>query len=167
MYVKIDGTDPNDDCDSINGTLLETSDCDGDGNPNASDPNPTVPTATDDFTTADVGVAKIFNVLNNDDFLPGSTITNLGTGTAAGTISINQATGEITYTALASENPNTVTIDYQVCNGTVCATATLNITIPLCTDTDGDNVCDAIDTANLLLILLGNHKALTIAITMD
>jgi len=40
-----------------------------------------------------------------------------------------------------------VSIDYQVCNGTVCATATLFVTIPACVDTDGDNICDVNDTA--------------------
>ncbi|WP_209404936.1 gliding motility-associated C-terminal domain-containing protein [Pseudozobellia sp. WGM2] len=140
----IDGTDPLDDCDSVGGTPLPTSDCDGDGNPNGSDPNSLVATAVDDNTTADVGVPKTYNVLNNDDFLPGSTITVTG-GTAAGTINIDQNTGEITYTALAAEDNSTVTIQYQVCNGTVCATATLNITIPICLDTDGDNICDVDD----------------------
>ncbi|WP_394970229.1 gliding motility-associated C-terminal domain-containing protein [uncultured Croceitalea sp.] len=143
----LDGTDPNDDCDSVDGTPLDSSDCDGDGNPNGTDPNPTVATAVDDNTTADVGVLKTINILMNDDFLPGSTITDLGTGTAAGTIVIDQATGEITYTAIAAEDNSTVSIDYEVCNGTVCATATLFIAIPACVDTDGDNICDVDDPA--------------------
>ena len=143
----LDGTDPNNDCDSVGGTPLDTSDCDGDGNPNGTDPNPTVVTAQNDNTTADVGVPKTIDILFNDDFLDGSTITDLGTGTAAGMITINQSSGELTYTALASEDPNTVTIEYQVCNGTVCATATLFVTIPACVDTDGDNICDVNDPA--------------------
>ena len=32
-----DGTDPNDDCDSVGGTPLGTSDCDGDGTDNATE----------------------------------------------------------------------------------------------------------------------------------
>ncbi|WP_405413867.1 gliding motility-associated C-terminal domain-containing protein [Maribacter sp. Asnod1-A12] len=146
------GTDPSDPCSVTTPTsrsnavenyaIWAAADCDNDGNINGNDPNPFTPTANDDFTTADVGVAKVFNVLNNDDFLAGSTITDLGTGNASGIIAINQATGEITYTALVSENPSTVTIDYRVCNGTVCDTATYFITIPACADTDGDNVCD-------------------------
>ncbi len=143
----LNGTDPNDDCDSIAGTPMNSSDCDGDGNPNGSDPNPNTPTAIDDNTSADVGVAKTINILMNDDFLIGSTLTDLDTGTASGTISINQTTGELTYTAIASEDNNTVTINYEVCNGVVCASATVNITIPACVDTDGDNICDADDSA--------------------
>ena len=151
------GTDPADPCSVTSATtpastdenyaIWAAADCDNDGNINDTDPNPFTPTASDDFTTADVGVAKTFNVLNNDDFLVGSTITDLGTGSASGIIAINQATGEITYTALVSENPSTVTIDYQVCNGTVCATATYYIEIPACADADGDNVCDVEEDA--------------------
>lgn len=141
----IDGTDPNNDCDSVGGTPLPASDCDGDGNPTSTDPNPDVATAVDDNTSADVGVPRTINILANDDFLPGSTITNLGTGTASGSISINQATGELTYTAVASEDNNTVSINYEVCNGAVCDTATVNITIPACSDIDGDNICDVDD----------------------
>ena len=143
----LDNTDPNDDCDSNGGTPLPTSDCDGDGNPTISDPNPDTPVAQDDATTADVGVPKTIDILFNDDFPTGSTITNLGTGTATGTITINQATGELTYTAVASEDNNTVTIEYEVCNGSVCDTATVSITIPACADADGDNVCDVDDPA--------------------
>ncbi len=143
--VNIDGTDPLDDCSSVGGTPLDTSDCDGDGNPNGTDPNPTVATAQNDNTTADVGIAKTLNIIANDDFLIGSPFTDLGTGTATGTLVINQATGEITYTAIASEDNSTVTINYEVCNGTICATATIFITIPSCTDLDGDNICDVDD----------------------
>ncbi|WP_289062359.1 gliding motility-associated C-terminal domain-containing protein [uncultured Zobellia sp.] len=154
------GTDPTDPCSVTNATtpastdenyaIWAAADCDNDGNINETDPNPFTPTATDDYTTANVGEAKTFNVLNNDDFLAGSTITDLGTGTAAGIIAINQATGEITYTALVSENPNTVTIDYQVCNGTVCDTAIFYIEIPACADADGDNVCDVEEDASTI-----------------
>ena len=106
----------------------------------------TVLDAVDESTTADVGVPKTTNVLFNDSFGPGRTITDLGTGTAAGTISINNATGEITYTPTAAESNTTVTIIYEVCNGSVCDTATLTITIPACADADGDNVCDVDET---------------------
>ncbi|MGW9684420.1 T9SS type B sorting domain-containing protein [Flagellimonas sp. 2504JD1-5] len=143
----LDDTDPNDNCDSVGGAPMDSSDCDGDGNPNGSDPNPLVATAVNDNTSADVGLPKTINILVNDDFLVGSTLTDMGTGTASGTISMNQATGELTYTAIASEDNNTVTIDYEVCNGVICATATVNITIPACTDTDGDNICDVDDSA--------------------
>ncbi|MFD0796118.1 gliding motility-associated C-terminal domain-containing protein [Maribacter chungangensis] len=142
----LDGTDPNNDCDSIGGTPLATSDCDGDGNPNGTDPNPTVATAVDDNTTADVGIPKTLDILFNDDFLNGSSVTITG-GTAAGTVTFDQATGELTYTAIPAEDNSTVTVTYQVCNGTVCATATVFITIPSCVDTDGDNICDGVDPA--------------------
>ena len=143
----LDGTNPNDDCDNIGGTPIGTSDCDGDGNPNSADPNPTVATAVNDNTSADVGVPKTINIVFNDDFLVGSILTDLGTGTAAGMIVLNDATGELTYTAIAAEDNSTVSIDYQVCNGSVCATATVFIAIPTCLDTDGDNICDIDDPA--------------------
>ena len=142
----LDGTDPNDDCDSVGGTPLGTSDCDGDGNPNSSDPNPNAATAVDDNTSADVGVPKTINILFNDDFLIGSTVTITG-GTAAGTVSFDLSTGELTYTAIVSEDNSTVTVTYEVCNGTVCDVAIVFITIPACIDTDGDNVCDVNDTS--------------------
>ncbi|MBU2996835.1 DUF11 domain-containing protein, partial [Cellulophaga baltica] len=154
------GTDPSDPCSVTNSTTPASSyenydiwaaaDCDSDGNINNTDPNPFSPTATDDYTTANVTVAKTFNVLNNDDFLVGSTITDLGTGTASGTIVINNTTGEITYTAPLSENFSTVSIDYQVCNGTVCDTAIFYIEIPACVDSDGDNVCDVAESATTI-----------------
>jgi uncharacterized repeat protein (TIGR01451 family)/gliding motility-associated-like protein len=154
------GTDPSDPCSVTtaiarsntdeNYDVWAVADCDDDGNTNDTDPNPFTPTATDDFTTASVGVPKTFNVLNNDDFLVGSTITNLGTGTASGTATIDQSTGEITYTAPVTENFSTVSIDYQVCNGTVCATAVYYIEIPACTDADGDNVCDIAEDASTI-----------------
>ena len=145
--VNTDGTDPLDDCDSIGGTPLDTSDCDGDGNPNGTDPNPTMATAVDDVTTADVGIPKTLNIVNNDDFLPGSTLRDVGGGTANGTVSFNEATGELTYTPTAADDNSTVTINYEVCNGTVCATATVFITVPSCSDMDGDNICDVDDPA--------------------
>ncbi|WP_282049785.1 gliding motility-associated C-terminal domain-containing protein [Maribacter aquivivus] len=151
------GTDPADPCSVTTPTDRESTDenyavwaaadCDDDGNLNDTDPNPFAPTATDDFTTASVTIAKTFNVLNNDDFLVGSTITDLGTGTASGTVVINNATGEITYTAPISENFSTVSIDYRVCNGSICATAIFYVEIPACIDSDGDNVCDAAESA--------------------
>ncbi|QCX00925.1 DUF11 domain-containing protein [Aggregatimonas sangjinii] len=140
--VNTDGTDPLDSCSSNGGTPLGTDDCDGDGNPNNTDPNPTVATAVDDATGADVGIAKTFNIVNNDDFPVGSTLSDFGGGSANGPYSFNNATGEITYTPNATDDNSTVTIIYQICNGTVCATATIFVTVPSCPDTDGDNVCD-------------------------
>ena len=140
--VNTDGTDPLDDCDSNGGTPLGTSDCDGDGNPNDTDPNPNVPTAVDDSTAADVGVAKVFNIVFNDDFPIGSTLSDFGGGDADGPFSFNSATGEITYTPTNADDGRIVVINYQVCNGAVCDNATIFITVPICTDSDGDNICD-------------------------
>jgi len=145
--VNTDGTDPLDDCESVGGTPLGTSDCDGDGNPNDTDPNPNTATAVNDNTSADVGVPVTINIVANDDFLPGSTLTDIGGGNTNGTFSFNNATGEVTYTPVAADNNSTRTINYQVCNGAVCATATIFITVPSCSDTDGDNICDIDDPA--------------------
>ncbi|MEN1785287.1 MAG: gliding motility-associated C-terminal domain-containing protein, partial [Bacteroidota bacterium] len=54
----IDGTDPQDDCDSIGGTALPTSDCDGDGETNAEEltngTNPNDPCSGGDITGVDL-----------------------------------------------------------------------------------------------------------------
>jgi hypothetical protein len=64
-------------------TTWKNADCDKDGNPNGTDPNPKVATANADMLTAPFGVPSIVNVLTNDDFLPGlsTSITKTG-GTA-------------------------------------------------------------------------------------
>ncbi|MFI8606684.1 hypothetical protein ACIGCP_19620, partial [Cellulophaga baltica] len=161
------GTDPTDPCDVTvpsvrttgddNYAIWAAADCDGDGNSNGTDPNPFNPTAVDDNTSANVGEPKIFNVVNNDDFLIGSTITIIPSGTTAptetqqtngiGPISVDSAKGEITYTADPSEDPGFVYIVYEICNGTICDTAVLSIAIPACSDVDGDNICDIFDSA--------------------
>ncbi|KGK28698.1 hypothetical protein EL45_19430, partial [Cellulophaga sp. E6(2014)] len=161
------GTDPTDPCDVTvpsvrttgddNYAIWAAADCDGDGNSNGTDPNPFTPTAVDDNTSADVGTPKSYNVVNNDDFLIGSTITIIPSGTTAptetqqtngiGPISVDSAKGEITYTADPSEDPGFVYIVYEICNGTICDTAVLSIAIPACSDVDGDNICDIFDSA--------------------
>jgi len=72
----------------------------------------------DDAFTAQAGTTTSYDILNNDDFLPGpnTTITDLGSGDAGGTIVFDPTTGEIDYTPLPSEVGSTVTVDYQVCN---------------------------------------------------
>ncbi|MEZ4910150.1 MAG: SdrD B-like domain-containing protein [Saprospiraceae bacterium] len=159
--TPIDNTDPNDPCDynMIDQILANVSagwnsaDCDGDGNPNGTDPNPLVPTAVDDAFIAPVGTATTTNILTNDDFLPGvnTTITTQPGGTAGGTISYDPLTGEMTYTPLASEAGTTQTVEYQVCNTAVtpavCDIATVTITIPVDPDTDGDGEPDSTDPA--------------------
>jgi gliding motility-associated-like protein len=111
------------------------SDCDKDGNTNSTDPNLNTPTAVDD----NVGILEAdyakFNVLSNDDFLAGSSVTIQRTGgTAKGTEVINQQTGEITYRSAPGE-VGTVTLIYTVCNTAVtpevCAEATVTIDITI------------------------------------
>jgi hypothetical protein len=127
----------------INGTNPLNADSDGDGNPDNTDPHPTTPTATNDSAAVIIGNAVIVPILANDDFLPndGNTITQTG-GTAIGTVTFNPVTGTMTYTPTASEAGTTVTVIYQVCQGSVCATATVTITVAPA-DTDGDGVDDA------------------------
>ncbi|NKQ38889.1 MAG: hypothetical protein HF967_05360, partial [Methanosarcinales archaeon] len=145
--VVSDETDP---CDPL-GAIVATADCDGDGNPNGTDPNPLTPVANDDAFVAPLGTTTTYDILDNDDFLPGAntTITDLGSGSGVGVVVFDPATGEIAYTPDASEVGTVVTVDYQVCNTTVtplvCETATITISVPNCpdpTDTDGDGLTD-------------------------
>ncbi|NNM10299.1 MAG: hypothetical protein HKO60_00070, partial [Pseudomonadales bacterium] len=130
-------------------------DTDGDGNPDVVDNNDNTPTAVDDSGNATAGEAATFDILANDDFLDnndanniGTTaITDLGTGTAAGTIAFNNATGELTYTPTIAEGGTSPTVNYRVCNTdtSVCDTATVTITVAAATDTDNDGSPDVID----------------------
>ncbi|NBB32143.1 hypothetical protein, partial [Cellulophaga sp. BC115SP] len=89
-----DNTDPNDACsyNKVDQVLANvdpswlTKDCDKDGNPNGTDPNPQTATAANDALTASFGTISTVNVLSNDDFLPvaSNVITRTG-GTASGT----------------------------------------------------------------------------------
>jgi len=144
-----------------------TADCDGDGNPNGTDPAPAAPTTADDSGTVPVGSTTTIDILSNDDYLDNSdpnnagttTITDTGNGTAGGTIVFDPATGELDYTPLPGEAGTTVTVEYEVCNdssGTpVCETAVVTITVtaaPTCpdpTDTDGDGFTDCEETTGL------------------
>ncbi len=146
-YLEVFDTD-----NDGNSDFCDTDD-DNDGNPDSTDPNPLVPTAVDDAFTAAFGSPTTFNILTNDDFLAGAntSITQTG-GTAAGTVSFNATTGEISYTPTAAEAVagGTVTVTYNVCNTTpdpdVCDTATVTITITDLIDTDGDGVTDGQET---------------------
>ena len=139
-YLEVFDTD-----NDGNSDFCDTDD-DNDGNPDSTDPNPLVPTAVDDAFTAAFGSPTTFNILTNDDFLAGAntSITQTG-GTAAGTVSFDATTGEITYTPLDAEIETTVTIEYQVCNTavdpTVCDIATITISV-IDPDSDGDGVTD-------------------------
>ena len=149
-----DTTDPQDSCSLVIASQTATpdaawdaADCDNDGNPNSTDPNPLVPTAVDDTFIAPIGEATTFNILTNDDFLPGAdtSISQTG-GTAGGTVSFDPLTGEVTYTPLDSESDTEVTIEYQVCNTAVdpvvCDIAIITITVNN-PDSDGDGVLDS------------------------
>ncbi len=149
-----DTTDPQDSCSLVIASQTvapdaawDAADCDGDGNLNGTDPNPLVVTAVDDTFTAALGGATIFDILLNDDFLPGAntSITQTG-GTANGTVTFDPLTGEVSYTPLDAEFETTVTIEYRVCNTDpdpdVCATATIIISV-IDPDTDGDGVTDS------------------------
>jgi len=150
-----DNTDPHDPCDP-NATAVALGDCDEDGNPNGSDPNPETPVAVDDSGTVPVGNTTVINILDNDDFLENNDPANLGTteivilpsGTAGGTTVVDAATGQLSYTPLAPEAGSDVTIDYLVCNTAaspiVCDTATVTITVND-QDIDGDGVGDSVD----------------------
>ncbi|WP_396212916.1 tandem-95 repeat protein, partial [Flavobacterium sp.] len=131
----------------LDGTNPLNPDSDGDGNPDSTDPHPTTPTAANDTANASPGSATTINILGNDDFLPNdnNVITQTG-GTATGTVSFDPVTGTMTYTPAAGEIGTTVTVVYQVCQGSVCATATVTITVAPA-DTDGDGVSDVDETA--------------------
>ena len=157
----VDGTDPKDPCSLIitNQTVTPNAawnvlDCDADGNPNATDPNPLTPTAVDDAFTAPFGGATTFNILANDDFLPGtSTTINQVGGTAAGTVIFGAIAGNLSYTPTAAEASagGSVSVIYQVChtvpNPDVCTTATVIITIADADD-DGDGVSNGQEVAD-------------------
>ena len=109
-------------------------DCDGDGNPNGTDPNPLEAVANDDLFVARFGESTSFDILANDDFLVnnGNTIIRLdgvAGGTAGGTVNFNSVLGTITYTPLISEVGNNVTVVYRVCLGLICTNATVSITV--------------------------------------
>ncbi|KAI9549366.1 LOW QUALITY PROTEIN: hypothetical protein GHT06_003732 [Daphnia sinensis] len=127
----------------ILGTNPLNEDTDGDGNPDGTDPNVKTPTAANDVASASFGSSSVVNILANDDYLPGAgiTITQEG-GTAAGTVIFDPETGEMTYTPTQEESDKDVTVVYKVCNGTVCTTATVTISV-VGVDSDGDGVSDA------------------------
>ena len=107
-------------------------DCDLDGNPNGTDPHVLLPIAQNDVLTAPFGQASSVNILANDDFLAndGNTITQTPGGTAGGVVTFDPVSGIMNYTPLASEPGSTVTVVYEVCQGAVCATASVLISIP-------------------------------------
>ena len=153
----IDGTDPLNACSLVRSsqTLTPSSawtsgDCDGDGNPNSTDPHIATAVANNDLVQVAGSGAQTYNILANDDFLPGnSTISRLSGnagGTALGTVSFNNVTGEMTYTPAVGETSGTKTVVYQVCKNAVCATAT--VTLSFCNPNDPAADCDGDGVTN-------------------
>ncbi|MFC7356500.1 beta strand repeat-containing protein, partial [Jejudonia soesokkakensis] len=141
-------------------------DDDGDGNPDAQDPNPNVATVAPDTGMTDFMTPVTVNVLDNDDYLPNNDTNNVGTTSitlaafvaapglteAMGTVVFDPATGTATYTPDAAEDGE-VTFYYEVCsddgvttapNNVVCMTTTVTITVDG-SDNDNDGVPDGLD----------------------
>lgn len=108
-------------------------DDDNDGNPDTTDPNPLEVVVNPDLLEIiSTGLQQI-NILENDDFL-GSVNTSISM--IAGTANPSQLVfdpliGIMSYTVLASEAGETLTVVYEVCNTPtgVCATATVALQI--------------------------------------
>ncbi len=146
-------TDPKDSCSLIvadqsvaPNAAWNSGDCDQDGHTNDTDPNPFVPTAADDAFTAPLGQVTSYDILENDDYLPGANTSIIQAGGSAnGTISFDSLNGTVSYTPTAAEAVAgvVVTINYQVChtvpNPDVCETAVITIAITDADD-DGDGV---------------------------
>ncbi len=130
---------------SINFFLISTAICaqdiDNDGTPDTVDPNVNSAVAVNDMQTIPLATVSEVYILDNDDFIGNSDVrsvgfielTNLGTGSAGGTVKFNVDRGTLRYTPLTSEAGTNVSINYRVCNTlanpNVCASATLNLTI--------------------------------------
>ncbi|MFM7020300.1 MAG: Ig-like domain-containing protein [Aquirufa sp.] len=153
----IDGTDLLNACSLVRSSqslspssAWMSGDCDGDGNPNSTDPHIATAVANNDLVQVAGSGAQTYNILANDDFLPGnSTIARLSGnagGTAQGTVSFNNATGEMTYTPAVGETSGTKTVVYQVCKNSVCATAT--VTLSFCNPNDPAADCDGDGVTN-------------------
>ena len=122
--ANFDGDELGDVCDE---------DDDNDGNPDMTDPNPLEVVVNPDLLEiTNVGLNQI-NILENDDFL-GSADTSLEmiAGTAnPSQLAFDPLTGIMSYTVLASEAGETLTVVYEVCNipTGVCATTTVALQI--------------------------------------
>ena len=161
-----DGTDPNNGCDYkvASRTLTPSAawgalDCDADGNSNATDPHIDAPTASDDVVNVGSSGTVTYNILSNDDFLPGANIeitrqTGANAGTAKGTVTFNPLTGEMTYKRAPFES-GLVTMGYRVTNkgANPAVSSFAFITILACdladplSDCDGDGEPNGTDLA--------------------
>ncbi len=106
-----------------------------------------------DSLMATVGDTVTFDVLGNDpDFDSGNissldNVTGANGGTAGGTINFDPATGQLTYTPLATEAGSIVTAFYEVCSDDatpVCVVTRVDIQVRA-VDTDGDGINDDVD----------------------
>ncbi len=126
-------------------------DSDDDGNADGTDPHRIAVVAGPDSATTMVGVPVTVDVLANDDTPTGdgNTVTNLGPGSATGTVEIDESAGTITYTPAADERGE-VTIRYQVCNPNVtpavCATAILTVDVTAAPTAEDDTATTALGT---------------------
>lgn len=88
-----------------------------------------------EVTMADAWTPEAFDILANDSgFTAGQvTMVDLGTGTASGTVALNNSTGELTYTPDPDEYGHRVTVNVQVTDTvtTDVGTETIGITIPM------------------------------------
>ncbi|WP_010178806.1 gliding motility-associated C-terminal domain-containing protein [Aquimarina agarilytica] len=133
FFIALVKSNPIDVCDPLK--LASSCDQDGDGNINKTDPNPEIPVAENDFIEIREGsTVEAFNVLENDDFLPGKSVNvyHTGKGTAKGAILFKSNQGVLNYIPFQGE-VGVVTIVYEVCNQAndlkVCAKATIEINI--------------------------------------
>lgn len=138
-------------------------DIDNDGNLNGTDPNINIPVANNDSGTVKVGQATEIDLLSNDDFIPSTntTITQTG-GTAAGTITFDNLTGKLSYTPTLGEAGKTITVIYQVTNTPTSVSKTATVTLTVNDESDlsltmvvsnaapkvGDNITFTITAAN-------------------
>jgi hypothetical protein len=94
------------------------------------DDRPPFISANDDDASG-AGLAPVLvDIFENDQFVnvDNLTITQVG-GTATGEVSFDPETGMMTYIPKPEDVGTTVTVIYEVCDGTVCAQATVTITL--------------------------------------
>jgi len=173
--VNVDQTDPLDACSQIGGVVPGIRDCDedgltndeeetlgtdpydpdtdGDGAMDSLDGHPLEPTAVNDLFSVTPQESRTIDVLANDDYLPDGHPQNLGStqlrdtgeGTATGIVTVDAATGTITYLPDLSEINQNVTIIYEVCNTEsgmpICRRATVVVVVGVA-DRDGDGIFD-------------------------
>lgn len=87
----------------------------------------------DTFTFTDPWVSETFDILANDvGYVAGNvTMVDEGTGDASGVLSLNNATGELTYTPDPDETARRVTIDVRVTDNTTAHTAVERISLDI------------------------------------